>query len=92
MSRHLLAPSQIKQRVLIAGNGHVRRDYGVPNHMEKSTVSIGIEVRPSKINPLTTVLADTITLVHPAARQFESMCKIPKGPRSNATATPSENQ
>ena len=52
MSRHLLAPSQIKQ-VLIAGNGHVRRDYGVPNHMEKSTVSIGIIGNPPvKINPL----------------------------------------
>ncbi|MEE2787751.1 MAG: ChaN family lipoprotein [Myxococcota bacterium] len=52
MIKHLMAPPGPKQRVLIAGNGHVRRDYGVPNHTDRSVISIGImEVKPAQISP-----------------------------------------
>ena len=37
---------------MIAGNGHVRRDYGLPNHLDLETVSIGlIEVRSELMTP-----------------------------------------
>jgi len=38
-----------RQRVVIAGNGHVRRDYGLPNHLGSAVTSIGlIEVTADK--------------------------------------------
>ena len=38
--------------VIIAGNGHVRRDYGLPNHLPRQALSIGlIEVQSEQLSP-----------------------------------------
>ena len=38
--------------VLIAGNGHVRKDYGVPNHLDVESASVGfVEVWKDKDHP-----------------------------------------
>ena len=48
------AASAARRRgLVIAGNGHVRKDYGLPNHIERSTLSIGlIEVQSGQTQPL----------------------------------------
>ncbi|MEE2837078.1 MAG: ChaN family lipoprotein [Myxococcota bacterium] len=53
MARQLQAGLDADQQgVVIAGNGHVRRDYGLPNHLDVETVSIGlIEVRSGLMTP-----------------------------------------
>ena len=44
MLKNLIEKSEGRSRVLIAGNGHVRKDYGIPVHVpsELKTVSIGL--------------------------------------------------
>ena len=52
MSEHLSIGDAATQRVVIAGNGHVRKDYGLPNHLPNTTVSVGIiEVDQGKLSP-----------------------------------------
>jgi len=31
-----------RRGVIIAGNGHVRKDYGLPNHIDRKTLSVGL--------------------------------------------------
>ena len=41
-----------KPFILVAGNGHVRKDYGVPNHFSDESVSVGlVEVWEDKDHP-----------------------------------------
>ena len=42
MLRQLMEGAPGVQRVVIAGNGHVRKDYGIPSHSPPGTVSVGI--------------------------------------------------
>ena len=52
MSQTLMGQPGAQQRVLIAGNGHVRKDYGVPNHVDGPVVSVGlIEVGGQEKSP-----------------------------------------
>ena len=37
-----LKQTDAEQKVVIAGNGHVRKDYGIPNHLSEPTLSIGL--------------------------------------------------
>ena len=40
------------QRVLVVGNGHARKDYGLPNHLKGPLLSLGIlEVELEKKTP-----------------------------------------
>jgi len=41
MVKELMEQSGSKPFVLVAGNGHVRKDYGVPNHLSSESISIG---------------------------------------------------
>ena len=51
MAHELRSQTGFKRGVLIAGNGHIRKDYGVPVHLS-NTVAIGLlEVDDSKTKP-----------------------------------------
>lgn len=52
MSARLNVLAKGRQAVVIAGNGHVRKDYGMPNYLSGSSLSIGIlEVDPDRLKP-----------------------------------------
>jgi uncharacterized iron-regulated protein len=52
MSARLNVLAKGRQAVVIAGNGHVRKDYGMPNYLSGSSLSIGIlEVSPDRLKP-----------------------------------------
>ena len=47
MSQQMLEQSKGRPGILVAGNGHVRKDYGLPNHLSGSFKSVGfVEVSP----------------------------------------------
>ncbi len=51
MSNRLMETPSDNQRAVIAGNGHVRRDFGMPNHLKGKVLSIGIlEVIQGKVS------------------------------------------
>ena len=52
MVRELREQGGNRPLVLIAGNGHVRKDYGVPNHLDVESASVGfVEVWKDKDHP-----------------------------------------
>ena len=52
MSDRINTEAPQAQKVIVAGNGHVRKDYGLPNHLPPDTVAIGIiEVKAAQLKP-----------------------------------------
>ena len=57
-----------RRAVIIAGNGHVRRDYGLPNHLRQKTMSIG----------LIEVQKDHLTIADYAPKRFDYIWFTPR--------------